>query len=144
MRQWYIGVNNYWYTACIGLEDVPWYLLATEAIVMHVCDFISRLGIPIPKKWREDYGDLGGVFHVHACVPITQFVFDRTERIRVSLPFFFLKEMFPEEFEDDDELWEDDKQRKKNEKLAKKLDKRYRSAYNKVVKHENIINKGKE
>lgn len=96
--------------------------------------------IPIPKKWREDYGSLGGLFHAYVCNPTTQFVWKRTERTTMPLPFFFLREMFPKEAEDDDDgFWEGDKQRENNEKLARDLDKTFKDVYNKIKKHEHLI-----
>jgi len=143
MRRWFIGFNDYWYTASVWLEEVPWYLIAAENVVMWLCHALHY--IPIPKRWREDYGSLGGLFHAHVCNSITQFVWRKTEHTTISLPFFFLKKMFPKELEDDgDDFWEGDKQRENNEKLAKDLDKAFKDAYNKVGEHENLINRGKE
>lgn len=142
MRQWFIGFNDYWYTACIWLDETPWYLVAAESVVTHLCSALHH--IPVPKKWSEDYGSLGGLFHCYVCMPCTLFVHDKTKTTRIPLPFFFLEEQFPEEKVED--VWEDeyDEQRKKNEKSAKRLDKGYRSAYNKVLAHECLINKGRE
>jgi len=140
MKQWFIGFNDYWYTGTIYLEKVPWHMVAVENLVMYICDTINRLDIPIPRKWRKDYGNLGGVFHVFVCMKITDFVSKKTESKSISLPFFFLEEEFPyENLKDDVYDGEFDKQRKKNKKSAKKLDKRFRRAYNKVLEHENLI-----
>jgi hypothetical protein len=141
MRRWFIGTNDYWFNGYISLEETPWYLIVLNDLVMHTCDLISRLGIPIPKKWREDYGNLGDVFHLFVCDPVTQFVWKRTEVKNISLPYFFLKKEFPDDMGED--IWEGeyDKQRKKNKKLAEKLDKRFNRAYNKVLEHEKLIYK---
>lgn len=140
MRRWFVGFNDYWYTASIWLEETPWYLVAAEWAVSWVCFALHY--IPAPKKWREDYGSLGGLFHAHVCAPVTQFVWDRTEAITVSLPFFLLRRLFPKENEPaDEDLWEEDEQREDNEKSARDLDKVFEDAYNELKKHECRIDK---
>lgn len=139
MRRWFIGFNDYWYTACIWLEETSWYLVSAEYVVEWFCHALHY--IPIPKKWREDYGNLGSLFHIYVCDPVTQFVWKKAERTRIQLPFFFLREMFPKEIEDDDEdFWEDDKKRENNEKLARDLDIMFKNAYNRIEEHEQLIN----
>lgn len=140
MRRWFIASNDYWFTAHIHLEKTPWYLVVLNDLVMHICGFIGRLDIPIPKKW-EYYGNLGSVFHVFVCDPVSQFVWKKTEFIGISLPYFFLKERFPEEFELSESDWDDEPplERFENKKLAAALDKRFNRAYNKVLDHENRV-----
>jgi len=139
MRQWFIGTNDYWFTATIYLEETPWYLVIFNDLVMQICGFLGRLSIPLPKKWREYYGDLGDVFHLFVCDPVSQYVWKKTEVKRISLPYFFLKERFPEEFEHSDWDEEPPPERFINKKLAAALDKSFNRAYNKVLEHENLI-----
>jgi hypothetical protein len=140
MRRWTVGFNDYWYTASIWLEETPWYLVLAEWAVSWVCFALHY--IPVPKKWREDYGSLGGLFHVYVCASVTQFVWDRTKTTTVRLPFFMLRKMFPKEAElIDEDFWEDDEQWEENKKSAKALDKVFEDAYSILEEHECRINK---
>lgn len=125
MRDWGIATNDYWYTASVFLEDKPWYLFALERTVMFVCDRLRVLDfIKLGKDWS-----ISSLFHVHVCMNVTNFVWERTNSKYIELPYFFLKERFPECF--DEEMWgdEDDEDRKNNEKTTRTLDKRFRDAY---------------
>jgi len=145
MLRWFIGHNNFWYFASIYLEETPWYLVAAENCVMYVCDFISRLNIRLlSKRLLEDYGDWGGLFHVFVCNNVIQFVWKHTKSKVVELPYFFLKDQFPESFKEEEDDFDDDPQRKINEMRARALDKEFKDAYNRVIEHSMYYKKGKE
>ena len=110
MRRWFIGVNDIYYTSYVDLEEAPWYIFAIDNAIMVICDIIPGISLPrIKIKWdgedtnlREWYGDTQQVFHAFVCDPIFQWCQRRIKSEFVSLPFFFLKNMFPEEFKDCD------------------------------------------
>lgn len=138
MRQWFIGFNEYWYNACIFLENTPWFYLALDYIVERICYVLNLLEIKLPKKLQEEYGGLGGVWHVFVCIPVTNYTFKKTKREMIYLPYFYLRERFPKEMDGFDwDLFDDDEQIKTNEKEAKKLDKEFRSVYTKVEEWKN-------
>lgn len=105
MRQWFVGSNNYWFTASIWLEEAPFVLIFMEWLVMHICDAFTLIRLPkIHELW-----------HIYVCSNVTDLRHKYTKSIDVALPYFYLKKKFPEEFnrdnayEYDEEVVEDNR-----------------------------------
>jgi len=152
MRQWFIGFNDYWFTACIFLEETPFHLVVLDFLVERVCWLLDKIPFQLPRKkfrlkdkedwdytknndgwtdWREWYGGIGQLWHAFVCVPTTDFIYKKTKSDVIYLPYFFLKERFPTAFESE-EPCEDNDKIKINEKTAKGLDKEFKDAYIKI------------
>ena len=152
MRQWFIGFNDYWFTACIFLEEVPFHLVALDFLVERVCWLLNKIPFQLPKKrfrlrnkedwdctehndgWtdlREWYGSIGQLWHAFVCIPTTNFIHKKTKSSVIYLPYFFLKERFPEAFESEEDLCGDGEKIEINREKAQDLDKEFRNAYNK-------------
>lgn len=151
MKQWFIGFNDYWFTACIFLEETPFHLVAADFLVERVCWLLNKIPLQLPRKkfrlkdkedwgftenddgWtdlREWYGSVGQLWHAFVCIPTTDFIHKKTKSDVVYLPYFFLKERFPTAFESEENTFEDENEIKINREKAKKLDKEFMSAYN--------------
>lgn len=153
MKQYSIGVNNYWHTASIILDDVPVGLHFLETVVIWICDKLPY--IPLPKiKFRlkesdacemtinkdgmtnlnEWFGDTQQLFHIFICSPVTDFVNKCTKTIMINLPYNFLRELFPDSFKE----WEYDfdvediTHMQKTKELAELLDVQFRDLYKKL------------
>jgi hypothetical protein len=153
MRKWYVGFNNYWFTASIHLEEVPMGLCFLEWLVGWICSIVPPIKLPKirfklkdKKKWewidskdgwtdlQEWYGDLNQIWHCFVCIPVINLVWKYTKTKAVNLPFNFVLEKFPSEYIDDS-YYEDDEdlaEIKKNKKDADQLDKEFRKVYNKL------------
>lgn len=109
MRRYYVGTNDYYYTANLGLEEAPWYVFAIENINFWICSLIPTIPLPpikfIPKgetertTWREWFGDTEQLYHVFICVPVFNWCQSKIKNKMISLPYFFLKEQFSEDFD---------------------------------------------
>lgn len=108
MQRWYIARNNFWFTAAIEMEETPWYLVLLETVVMHVCGWLHYLNWLPTKRLRENYGSVGELFHCFVCMPTVDFVYKYTDMKRIDVPYFALKDQFPEAFMEDDEPFDDD------------------------------------
>jgi hypothetical protein len=140
MRTFSIGVNNYWHTASIVLDEVPAPLYYLERFIEFICDIIPPIPLPpIPIKlsdkydadWTDNkdgrtnlkdwYGDIQQLFHLYVCTNAHNLVWKYTESTVINLPYQFLKERFPDSFVDlEDEYTDDDdiEFRKETKKLA--------------------------
>lgn len=151
MKNWYIGVNDYWFNAAVYLHEVPVVLYYLEWIVEWTCSIIPS--IPLPKmlfklkdksSWEytdnndgwstllDWFGDIHQLFHAYVCIPVHNFVWKHTKSTHIELPYHFLKEKFPAEFERDLETeWDEEDQafRIKAEILAAWSDSRFRDVY---------------
>ena len=153
MKLYRIGINNYWRTACVILDDVPVGLYFLENTVMWVCDKIPF--IPLPKlkfrlkdkdAWdmtengdgRTDlqywFGDTQQLFHIYCCNPVTDFVNKHAKSTTINLPYNFLKAQFPDLFKEDDYDYdeEDIVHMQKTNQLADWLDVQFRELYGKL------------
>lgn len=115
MKRWYVGTNNYWYTASIGLEEAPWYIFALETAAQWTFDKIPSITLPPIKKklseedakfhgesyttWKDWWGDTQQLFHVYVCAPVVAYCYSRIKDISISLPYTYIKEIFPKEVE---------------------------------------------
>jgi len=89
MKQWFIGTNNYWFTASIFLEKSPFVLMVIERLAMTICNVLIRVGF-------ERVHDL---WHINVCSKTTDLLYKHTKSIVIPMPYFYLKEKFPERFE---------------------------------------------
>ena len=126
MRRWFIGVNDYWYTSCVFLEDVPLHLVILEGVTDAVCYVLGKF--KIPKKFsnlKDEYGNFGQMWHCKVCVKIEELIYKNKHSEVIELPYFFLRRLFPADFEKNKEQFieglEDESNIKKNEKLARKV-----------------------
>jgi len=108
MRRWFIGVNDIYYTSHINLEEASWYIFAIEKAIMMICDIVPGISLPRIKIKRDGegtnlrkwYGDTQQVFYAFVCDLVFQWCQRRIKSEFISLPFFFLKDRFPDEFKD--------------------------------------------
>lgn len=150
MRRWYVGFNNYWFTASIFLEETPIGLVFLEWLSMRICDSIPSIKLPRikfrlkdKKDWdftdnndgwtnlRDWYGDISQVWHLFICIPVIDLVFKYTKTGIIDLPFNFAREKFPNEYIDTD-YDEDDINVNRNRITANKLDKEFKDVYYKL------------
>jgi hypothetical protein len=115
MKLFNIGTNNYYHTANVSLDEVPFTLYYLGEMIMWICSAIPS--IPLPKWYyrsedgpttlKEWFGDTQQLFHIYICTPITSFVWRHTKNTTIYLPYHYLQELFPDYFErgydDDDE-----------------------------------------
>lgn len=152
MRRWFVGFNDYWFTANIYLEETPIGLCFLEWLVLWICYFIPAIKLPKIKfklknkeewEWIESkdgwtdlqdwYGDLSQLWHSFICMPISDLTWRRTETKIIELPFSFALEKFPNDYTKND--YEDDEDGikvKKNREAAEQLYKEFKEVYNKL------------
>jgi hypothetical protein len=97
MRQWFIGTNNYWFTSTVFLEETPFVLIIMDYIIAYVCYMLSLLHLTkIAELW-----------HIYVCTWIVDLKCRYTKTICIPMPYFYLKEKIPKEFESDYEYSEE-------------------------------------
>ena len=127
MKTYSVGINDYWHTGSIHLEEVPTGLYYLESMTMWICDHIPA--IPLPKikfkvrvrdgwdytdnkdGWtdlNEWYSDIQQVFHIYICTWVTNFVWKHTKVVNIDLPYKFLQEKFPDKFIDLEREWDEE------------------------------------
>lgn len=139
MRRWSIGINNYYFTGSIYLEEAPWYIFSLEDFIMKVCDIIPRMPLPNIKikidgeEWtmKSYYGTFRDLFHVFICSKITIWCFSKIKTNEFKFPYFKLKEKYPEFFIEND-YKDEDKELKENEKISKNIEKEFDKIYEKL------------
>lgn len=123
MRHYSIGVNNYWRTASIHLEETPFCLFYLQRFVEWCCDKCPEIPLPPVKfkirdpelrnefrktngwtDFREWFGDTQQLFHLFVCDNMFQFTRKHTKSVVINLPYNYLKELFPKVFEFEEEL----------------------------------------
>lgn len=120
MRTFGIYENDYYHTASISLEEINFFLYYLEGITQIICHCLGYIQIPFLDKIKikrdnktytikEYYGNtLGSFFHTFICVKVTDYVWKKTKTTWISLPYFYLKNLFPDEFDfDQTNLYED-------------------------------------
>lgn len=153
MQRWSVGQNNYWYTAVLFLEAAPWYIFALEATVRRVCDAIPPIPLPSIKMkaqkgcddeeyttWKEWYGDVQQLFHSFVCCRVSDYCWRKTTSTSIALPYLYLRNTFPTQFqdiEDDEDVTEEEKQEEKAEsekkwKLAVKTNDKFKQVQEKL------------
>lgn len=149
MRRWSVGINNYYFTSHIYLDEAPWYVFAIEYIIQTICSYIPR--IPLPKikiirdgeetTLKEWYGSTSDLFHIFICSPIYQWCFKKTEIKNFQFPYEVLKDSFPkdfkwtEDFYTDTELFDDldeKKELKENEEYSRMIGEVFNQAYKRL------------
>jgi len=151
-KRWYIGFNDYWYTASIYLEEVSIGFAFLESLSFWICHFIPPIKLPKIKfklknkddwDWTENkngwtdlqewYVDIGQLWHLFVCVPISHLRYKYTKTKIIDLPFNFALEKFPDEYVDYyDDFTDDLIERKKNKKIADEFDERFKEIYDKL------------
>jgi len=157
LKLYSVGINNYWHTASLHLEEVPAGLHFLKELTMWICGIfpeIPLLKIKFKLKNPDDYdcttnedgwtdlnewfGDTQSLFHIYICTPVTEYVWKRTKFRSINLPYGFAKGMFPNEFrevEKDYGYWDDKLDiefRKKTKKISDWTDKQFREVYQRL------------
>ena len=157
LKLYSVGINNYWHTASLHLEEVPAGLRFLMELTMWICDIFPS--IPLPKiKFRlknpvdydctpnndgwtnlnEWFGDTQSLFHLYICEKVSRYVWRRTKFQSISIPYEFAKERFPKEFREIDEdydYWSDKLDiefRKKTKRISDFVDAQFRDVYSKL------------
>ena len=145
MKRWGIGINNYYFTSAIYLEEAPWYVFALESAVTNICHYFPR--IPFPKikiiidgeetNLKDYYGSTRDLFHIYICIPVTNWCFRKIKSTNFDFPYLTLKENFPESFkflEDyKNDADEEEKQKlKENEERSKLIGGEFNLVYKKL------------
>ena len=120
MKSWSYGINTYYKTASIWLEEGHWYMFFLDRAIEFLCSIIPS--IPFPnirfklnkedaefmgdewttlKKW---YGDLNQWFcgSVHSLT--TDFCYRKINRMHVDIKYSKCRELF---YEKDKEYWDE-------------------------------------
>ena len=118
MRRWSIGINDYYFTASIWLEDAPWYIFVIEYVIQFICNCIPRIPLPRIKIIRGNkettlkdwYGTTEDLFHAFICGPVVEWCYKKINMESVDCPYYFLKKKFPKDFQkiEDDCNWSED------------------------------------
>lgn len=157
MKLYSVGINNYWHTASLHLEEVSAGLHFLQEFTMWICGIFPE--IPLPKiKFRlknpDDYdftdnndgwtnlnewfGDTQSLFHLYICETVSKYVWRRTKFRSVNLPYEFAKEIFPKEFsemEKDSDYWSDELDVefiKKTKRITDFVDAQFREVYRRL------------
>ena len=154
MKNWTIGVNQFYFDSAIYLEEAPWYIFLLRNLIPFICNLIPR--IPLPKikiKIKEDgsepeetnlqeyYGTTWDLFHNFICVPLTGWCFDNIIYKSFSFPYDMLKKEYPEYFKDIDNYEDDEEYKKESEEnleYSKYVEGEFKKVYDKL---ENISSK---
>jgi hypothetical protein len=107
MRRWSVGINNYYFTSSICLDEAPWYVFVIEHMIQVICTWFPWFPLPKIKIIRDGeettlkewYGTTRDLFHIFVCTPITDWCFKKTKMILISHPYEVLKKEFPKDFE---------------------------------------------
>jgi hypothetical protein len=146
MRRWSVGINNYYFTSCIYLDEAPWYVFALENTIQQICSYFPSISLPKIKitmdgeetTLKEWYGSTSDLFHIFICAPISEWCFKKTETKYFQFPYEFLKERFPEDFKGLEDYWtesdnfDEKKELKENEEYSKKIGEVFNEAYKKL------------
>lgn len=94
MRDWNVGINDYYKTASLILDEGPWYAFVLSDLIMMICSKIPSVPLPfgslIKIRDKEDdktytineyYGDMSDLFHLFICSPITSYCFSKIKTI---------------------------------------------------------------
>lgn len=153
MKTWYIGFNDWWFTASIHLVEVPVILHFLEQVVFFICSIIPS--IPLPKikfklkdergyeftknndGWtdlNEWFGELDQLWHFFLCMPVSHLVYKHTKCTIIDVPFEFAIQMFPKEHLDVGSEYDDEEnlERLKHRKIANELFEQYAEVYGKL------------
>lgn len=122
MRSWNYGINTYYKTAHISIDDMPMWVFMLDKFAEFVCDkappiplppFPIRLSKEASIEWcddsrwttaREWYGDLRGWFCCKVHTPITNFCWARMTHITIDVNYKKLKKAF---YESDKAFWDE-------------------------------------
>jgi len=141
MKRWFIGYNDYWYTAGIHLEEVPMVLCFLEWIVDWISVFIPPIKFPRIKfrlrdkedwDWTENedgwttlrdwFGDLRQLYDVYIYHKVFRFIDDHTKQHYFNYPYETLQREFPEIFEEGIGESEDEKEIREREENKRESD----------------------
>lgn len=154
VQRWFVGFNDYWFTASIHLEETPMGLCFLEWLVGWICHSIPAIKLPKIRfrlkdknEWdwaesndgwtdlREWYGDLSQLWHIFVCVPVNNLAWKRTETKVIDLPFNFAREKFPNSYTDSSYCSNSSKdlvEEEKHRKVADQLEKEFKEVYDKL------------
>lgn len=142
MKRWFIGYNDYWYTAGIHLEETPMILCFLEWVVDWVSVIIPPINLPRIKfrlknkdNWdwtehkdgrttlRDWYGDFRQVYDVFIWNPVFDFTLKHTKHHYFEYPYGILEKEFPEVFEEMLSKDEDAQERAKHREASELIEK---------------------
>lgn len=150
MKRWSIGINDYYYTSGISLEEASWYIFFLEWLISWICYYFPRIPLPNFIKIKRDgeiyglkdyYGTTRDLFHIFVCMPVSNWSWNKTKFEYIEFPYEEIMKKFPKKFKDDD-IDEDDIEEKiirnKNYEYSKKIGKEFMNSYNKLSNISNI------
>ena len=125
MKKWSYGINSYYKTASIYLEEAPWYLMLLQDTTERICDLMSYWNIPLIGRIKitkdseiytisEYYGGMKDLFHCFVDTPISNFCWKRTKTKIISIEWEKAKELF---YEEDKEFWDKEIKSEENEEV---------------------------
>ena len=146
MRRWSVGINNYYFTSHIYLDEAPWYVFVVEYIIQTICSYIPRIPLPNIKIIRDGeettlkewYGSTSDLFHIFICSPICEWCFKKTEIKDFQFPYEVLKKSFPKSFKGIENFYtesddiEERQELKENEEYSKMIGEVFNEAYKKL------------
>jgi len=129
MRNWSYGINSYYKTATIWLEEGPWWIFLLDRIIEFLCEIIPPIKFPNLKlrlknkediefygsewtTWREWYGDLNEFFHVTVHESIFRFCQRRINYKHIDIDYSEARELF---YLEDKDFWDEE------ERIAKEM-----------------------
>ena len=123
MKRWHYGINSYYKTADVYLEEASFLIFLLEDIVAFICELIPC--IPLPKikiklknpedieindgnRWttlKDWHGNLNALFHLYIHMPVDHFCWKRTKTKCISIPYDKCKELF---YKEDKDFWDEE------------------------------------
>ena len=131
MKRWSYGINSYYKTSNLVLEEAPWYIFFIEWFGLFSCSYIPEIPFPdiLPKKrnkvddcvckrekrhcedhdelytLKEWYGDLRQWYHGAVCSPITEWTNGKIKQYMFKVSY---EEVFENFYKSDKEFFDAD------------------------------------
>jgi len=107
----------------VYLEEAHLWVWLLDDIIEFICDIFNSFDIPLPdipiplfrkddikfndgKRWvsmKQEWGDIGNLFHGQIHMPVSGFCFKRTKTWRIKYDYDKLKKMF---YKRDKKFWD--------------------------------------
>lgn len=125
MTTWTYGINSLYKTACIDLQEGPWWAFELERVIEWCCDCMPAVSLPKvklrlkepadiemndDKTWttlNDWYGDLSQLFHCFVHMPVFNYCQRRIRSRIVEMDYDKAKEMF---YEEDKAFWDEEQE----------------------------------
>lgn len=121
MRKMGYGLNSYYETASIYFEYAPFWVFALDRFFDYLCWIIPPISIPLLVRISEDdadelddgklwvrmdkwYGDLRQYFCAKVHMPISDFLWSKTERRTIEVDYNKLKDIV---YSHDKKFWDE-------------------------------------